>query len=175
MEPYWAERPWSRALKGKKVLVVHPFAALIEKQYREHRTHLFENPDVLPEFELQTIEAVQSLGGDAGQFKTWFEALHYMEEEIDKRDFDIALIGCGAYGFPLAAHVKRSGKKAVHLGGALQLLFGIKGNRWEDPRYGEDALGRKSPYLELFNEYWCRPDKDMKPVHANKVEGACYW
>lgn len=49
-----------------------------------------------------------------------------MKDEIDKRDYDIALIGCGAYGFPLAAHIKRSGKKAVHLGGALQLLFGIK-------------------------------------------------
>lgn len=46
---------------------------------------------------------------------------------MDKIDYDICLIGCGAYGFPLAAHAKRKGKKAVHLGGALQLLFGIKG------------------------------------------------
>lgn len=51
-----------------------------------------------------------------------------MKDEIDKQDYDIALIGCGAYGFPLAAHIKRSGKKAIHLGGALQLLFGIKVN-----------------------------------------------
>lgn len=32
-------------------------------------------------------------------------------------DYDICLIGYSAYGFPLAAHAKRKGKKAVHLGG----------------------------------------------------------
>ncbi len=175
MEPYWADRPWTRALKGKRVLVIHPFAKLIEKQYLESRMQLFKNPDVLPEFELQTIQAVQSIGGDGGQFETWFDALKFMEEEIDKKDYDIALIGCGAYGFPLAAYVKRSGKKAVHIGGALQLMFGIKGKRWENPNYGEDALYRKSPYLELFNEYWCRPGKEFTPVNAKKVEEACYW
>ena len=58
-----------------------------------------------------------------------------MKAQIDKEDFDICLIGAGAYGFPLAAYVKRKGKKAVHLGGALQLLFGIKGSRWEDPNH----------------------------------------
>ncbi len=175
MEPYWANIPWTRALKGKKVLVVHPFANLIEKQYNERRTHLFKNPDVLPEFELKTLQAVQSIGGYGGKFNTWFDALHYMEEEIDKRDYDIALIGCGAYGFPLAAHVKRKRKKAIHLGGALQLLFGIKGRRWEIPNYGGDILGRKNPYPALFNEYWCRPGEDVKPAKADKVEGACYW
>ncbi len=175
LEPYWADSPWTRALRGKKVLVVHPFAKLIERQYREHRTQLFKNSDVLPEFELQTIQAVQSLGGDCGRFNTWFDALHYMEDEIDKRVYDIALIGCGAYGFPLAAHVKRAGKKAVHLGGALQLLFGIKGKRWEDPNYGSGTFGIKGKYLELFNEYWCRPGDEDKVTNAEKVEGGCYW
>lgn len=74
-----------------------------------------------------TLEAVQSLGGSNNKFQSWFEALQWMEDEMDKTDYDICLIGCGAYGFPLAAHAKRKGKKAVHLGGALQLLFGIKG------------------------------------------------
>lgn len=80
------------------------------------------------------IRAVQSLGGNS-QFKDWFEALEYMKTEIDKVDYDICLIGAGAYGFPLAAHVKRQGKQGVHLGGALQLLFGIKGKRWEMANY----------------------------------------
>jgi glycerol-3-phosphate dehydrogenase len=49
-----------------------------------------------------------------------------------KKDYDVALIGCGAYGLPLASHVKRKGKQSIHLGGGLQLLFGIKGKRWDD-------------------------------------------
>lgn len=110
LEPYHAKHPWSRVLKGKKVLVIHPFAETIQHQYEQKRTLLFKNPDVLPEFQLETIKAVQSLGGQS-PFNTWFDALEYMKDEIDKRDYDIALIGCGAYGFPLAAHVKRTGKK----------------------------------------------------------------
>lgn len=175
LEPYWSKTPWTRVLKGKKVLVIHPFAELIKLQYKENRTKLFKNSEVLPEFELHTIEAVQSIGGETHGFIDWFEALKWMEDEMDRTDYDIALIGCGAYGFPLAAHAKRMGKKAVHLGGALQLLFGIKGNRWENPEYGAIRLKRKNAYPELFNEYWIRPDEQDTPKAANEVEGGCYW
>lgn len=94
---------------------------------------------------------------------------------MDKVDYDIALIGCGAYGFPLAAHAKRMGKQAVHLGGALQLLFGIKGHRWETMEYGTDILPRGGMYMEMFNEHWVRPTVAETPRTAQKVENACYW
>ena len=42
----------------------------------------------------------------------------YMKAEINKSNYDICILGCGAYGFPLAAHVKRMGKKAIHMGGS---------------------------------------------------------
>lgn len=176
LEPFWSKKPWTKALEGKKVLVVHPFAKTIISQYNNHRTQLFKNPDILPLFQLETIEAIQSLGGDNTQFKDWFEALEFMKKEIDSKDYDICLIGCGAYGFPLAAHIKRKGKKAIHMGGALQLLFGIKGKRWEDPNYGvkEWSIPYGS-YTSLINEYWVRPENKTKPQNANQVEGGCYW
>ncbi len=176
MEPWYADRPWTEALAGKKVLVVHPFAEQIASQYGK-RGLLFDNKAILPDFQLRTVKAVQSLGGKNGQgFRTWFEALEWMEGEMDKEDYDIALIGCGAYGFPLAAHAKRSGKKAVHMGGALQLLFGIKGNRWEDPMYGVREWGLPEGfYTKLFNENWVKPDSSTRPANAEQVEGACYW
>ena len=171
MEPCWSKHPWSRVLEGKRVLVVHPFAEDICRQYDNNRERLFDNPDVLPEFSsLRVIKAVQSLGGEDNGFKNWFEALEWMKLEIDKEDYDIALIGCGAYGFPLAAHVKRTGKKAVHLGGALQLLFGIKGKRWENSGY--NLLYN---YTSLFNNYWVYPNKSTKPQNAEEIEGGCYW
>ena len=175
LEPYTSKTPWSRALKGKKVLVVHPFAELIEEQYKK-RAFLFDNPAVLPEFELQTLQAVQSIGGETNGFTDWFEALEWMKDEVDKRAYDVCLIGAGAYGFPLAAHIKRQGKKAVHLGGALQLLFGIKGKRWENPNYGVMEWGiPKGYYVELKNKYWVRPMHKEKPKTAAEVEDACYW
>ena len=63
-----------------------------------------------------------------------------MVKEIEKKDFDIALIGAGAYGMPLAYKIKKMGKKAIHIGGSLQCLFGIKGSRWEAPVYNYNNL-----------------------------------
>jgi hypothetical protein len=176
LEPFWSDIPWTSALTGKKVLVIHPFADTILNQYL-NRGKLFNNCDILPEFKcLNVIQAVQTLGDGDERFIDWFEALEYMKSEINNLDYDVCLIGCGAYGFHLAAHVKRNGKKAVHLGGALQLLFGIKGKRWEDPNYGVKEWGIPvGSYSDLMNEYWVRPGDVYKPKNANKVEGACYW
>lgn len=168
-EPWWQKKPWTKVLKGKKVLVIHPFAELIEDQYKK-RELLFSNQDILPEFELITIKAVQSINGECEDFRTWFEALEFMKKEIEKKDFDISLIGCGAYGFCIAAHIKRMGKKAFHMGGVLQLLFGIKGARWEDPNYHH-----KYNYTSIFNNYWIKPSKQFIPKSARQVENSCYW
>ncbi len=159
------EQPWTSVLEGKKVLVVHPFAETIQSQY-EKRESLFKNQKILPKFaSLEVVKAVQSVAGNPVDFSTWFEALDWMKAEIDKKDYDIALLGCGAYGFPLAAHVKRQGKKAVHLGGVLQFLFGIKGKRYiENPEY-----------LQYINEHFVFPSEADKPLMANRVEGGCYW
>ncbi len=176
LDPFWSDIPWTKALSGKKVLVVHPFAETILNQY-SNRAVLFKNFDTLPVFNsLSVIKAVQSLGEGDNRFADWFEALEFMKSEIDRHDYDVCLIGCGAYGFNLAAYVKRSGKKAVHLGGALQLLFGIKGKRWEDPNYGVKEWGIPvGSYFNLMNEYWVRPGDIYKPKNAEEVEGACYW
>ena len=82
LEPYWAIEPWTRALEGKKVLVIHPFASLIESQYAEKRELLFQDKRVLPSFELKTLQAVQSIGGES-EFKDWFEALDWMKTRMD--------------------------------------------------------------------------------------------
>ncbi len=175
--PFFVERPWTRVLQGKKVLVIHPFEKTVRKQSLQ-REKLFQNPGVFPDYELHTLKAVQSMGGDGGKYATWFEALRDMEDKIAAEDFDIALLGCGAYGLPLAAFIKRMGKKAVHIGGGLQLMFGIKGRRWENGSYQWTySTPVKLPlnYEDLYNEYWCRPLSEETPSVASKVENACYW
>ncbi len=176
LEPYYVQIPWTRALEGKRVLVIHPFANQIRRQYELNREKLFDNRLVLPKFDLNVLPAIQSLGGEANGFASWFDALDYMKREMDKIDYDICIIGCGAYGFHLAAHAKRMGKKAIHMGGATQLLFGIKGNRWEDPMYGVKEWGLPAGfYPKMFNEYWIKPGEEGRPKNAEQVEGACYW
>lgn len=168
--PFGSDVPWTAALENKKVLVVHPFAETIQKQYlRKELIH--KDPRVLPTFDLQTIKAIQTIGNQGdGRFETWFDALEFMKNEIDKMDYDVCLLGCGAYGMPLAAHVKRSGKKAVHLGGSLQLLFGIRGARWENSNYNATYN-----YSKLMNEFWVKPSATETPSKAQQVEEGCYW
>ena len=166
LEPWYAKNPWTRALEGKKVLIVHPFEESIRSQLK-NREKLFENPQMLPECEFKTLKAVQTSGGQKDErFQNWFDALQYMCDEIDKIDYDIALIGCGAYGFPLAAHCKKQGKQAVHVGGALQLFFGIKGKRWDE---------LEPNIVKMYNEYWNYPLDCETPKNHGAVEGGTYW
>ena len=167
LEPFRFAKPWSAALEGRKVLVVHPFVESIRKQYAQKRRLLFASADVLPDFELKTFKSVQSMAGLKVDFNSWFDAYRYMCEEVARIDFDICLIGAGAYGLPLASFVKQLGKQAIHLGGVTQILFGIKGKRWE--REYEDTTAK------LFNEHWVRPLPSETPAGKNMVDKGCYW
>ncbi len=165
LDPYLRERPWSAALEGKKVLVVHPFTETIRRQY-ERREQLFPGTDVLPRFgALHLVRAVQSIAGNPVPYASWFEALEAMEREMDRYDYDVALIGCGAYGFHLAAHAKRRGKVGLHMALMVQLLFGIKGTRWDN----------QPDYCRFYNDAWVRPSDDERPRGAETIEGGCYW
>jgi hypothetical protein len=143
------------------VLVIHPFEASIRKQY-EKRAVLFEDPRILPAFTLKTLKAVQSIGENPKGFETWFDALDWMCARVREIEFDVALIGAGAYGLPLAAYVKGLGKKAVHLGGASQIMFGIKGKRFD----------QWPEYQKLYNEHWTRPLPEETPAAIMLFDGA---
>ncbi|PGQ82095.1 hypothetical protein COA18_15445 [Priestia megaterium] len=166
LEPYYhPSNPWTKSLAGKKVLVIHPFSESISQQYERNRNRIFKEENMLPTFDLHTLKSVQSISGNSGGHKSWFEALNFMQNAIDSVDYDVALIGAGAYGLPLASYIKARGKIAIHLGGATQILFGIKGKRWD-----------KHPFISsLYNENWTRPTQNEIPNDFKNVEGGCYW
>lgn len=166
--PFFSDRPWTKTLEGKNVLVVHPFKHTIEKQYAKRKS-LFANNDILPDFNLKVIKAVQSIAGESTPYNDWFEALDSMKTAIAGTDFDVAILGCGAYGLPLAGFIKEElGKKAIHMGGGTQLMFGIKGRRWT-------VDYKNSCYRDLYNEHWVSPEAEERPTKASQVEGGCYW
>jgi len=163
--PFFWKNPWTKYLKGKTVLVIHPFAEEINLQYNNHRHEIWQDPDVLPAFSLKTYKAVQSILGIETEYSSWFEALNKMKSDISQIEFDVAIIGCGAYGMPLAAYCKELGKQAIHLAGWTQVLFGIIGTRWENnPKVNS-----------MINKSWIRPLKSSTPHNAKEVENACYW
>jgi hypothetical protein len=157
------------ALRGKRVLVVHPFVESIHRQYQRRRLVWARCPGRTPDFYLETLKPVESFADMDAPFESWFDALEHMKSQIDRAAFDLAILSCGAYGFNLAAHIKRTGRKAWHMGGAVQLIFGIIGQRWERiPAYAE----RLSTFR---NEYWVRPLETERPAGYGKVDGAGYW
>lgn len=165
LEPWFYDDPWSYELKGKKVLLIHPFEESIKHQFLQ-KDSLYKNPKTLPDFELNTIKAVQTIAGQKSEFETWFDALDSMKDQITKTDFDIAIIGCGAYGFPLASFVKDLGKQAIHMGGVTQLLFGIKGKRWEEWEHYTDLRKNNGESWIFSSEI---------PENFKKIEDGCYW
>ena len=165
LEPYFYPKPWTAALAGRRVLVVHPFAASIASQYRLHRQSLFADPEILPEFELEVLVPPQTLAPSNGGYTDWEEAFNDLVTKVLECKFDVALLGCGAYGLPLGAAIKRDGRKAIHLGGSLQILFGIRGRRW-------DAFPE---FQHFWNDAWVRPSAAETPQRANAVDSGCYW
>ena len=166
LAPYLYENPWTSALQGKRVLVVSPFTDTIVKQYAR-REMLFENPDVLPQFaELIPLKAVQSIAGTPTDYSDWFAALEKMKQSMSSCEYDVALIGCGAYGMHLSAHAKRTGHIGIHTAGWTQMLFGIYGNRW---------LNDEPQFRRFINPHWVRPSDEEKPAGADSIENACYW
>jgi len=165
LEPFYSGSPWTEHLHNKKVLVISPFTDTIEKQY-SIKDKLWKDPRILPDFKLLTIKHQHSPGIDkASPYSSWKEMIENIKKLMSNTDYDVLLIGAGASALPLVAHAKRSGKKGIHLGGPLQLLFGIKGGRWDNGPIGK----------HFYNEYWVKPSLEETPEKFKNIEGGCYW
>lgn len=163
IEPFFFENPWTEALAGKKVLVINPFDESIRQQYKK-RELLFQNKKILPEFELHTLKSVMVLTPEDNPYGSVIDVIDYMYEEAMKIDFEVALLGCGPVGMPLAERLRKQGKQVIYLGGVLQVLFGIKGKRWDC----------QEKYTALYNEHWIYPVEEP-PKGAEKLDSGCYW
>jgi hypothetical protein len=171
LSPLGEPDSWVQHLAERKVLVIHPFSKTIEHQYRHNRMRVFQNKNWLPQFYLQLYKPFQTSGeGVSPEIpSSWDSALNMMLDEISKLEFDIALISAGGYGLPLAAGLKQSGKIAIHVGGVLQLFFGIRGGRW-------DSVASQYGSLSLYHtDSWVRPLKEETPDWSKSIEGGAYW
>ena len=165
LEPFYHDRPWSARLAGKRVVVVTPFAATVAAQYGRREAIWRSRPDVLPAFDLRTVRCPLSAALAGPQYPDWFAALDGITAEMDAAPYDMAIVGAGAWGVPLVSHAKRTGHAAVHLGGPTQILFGVRGGRWDANR----------TLVPLYNDAWVRPSGEDRPVAFRTIENGCYW
>lgn len=143
--------PWTKNLKGKKVLVVSSHVNTIKQQWKKMKDIWGEHLEEIAPFDL--VDVVRSPFHpqmDDRQYEnctSWDQTLNHMKNLIDQYEYDVLLVGAAAYSPALADHAKRKGKIGITLCGAIQLYFGILGSRWTTQDYYKD-------WLKLFNENW---------------------
>ncbi len=166
LETYYIQRNhWTSVLKGKTVLVMHPFFDSIKNQFRIREKIWPGKEYILPDFSLVQIKVPQLPLLVTPEHSDWFSSLEGMKQKMALIDFDVAFIGAGAYSLPLAVYAKKLGKQGIHLGGATQVYFGIRGRRF-------DSNPDVSPF---FNEHWIRPLPQDTPGKKDNIENGCYW
>jgi glycosyltransferase involved in cell wall biosynthesis len=94
-------------------------------------------------------------------YRSWAEGLEILSGKVAQEQFDVAVIGAGAWSLPLAAQIKKSGRSAIHTGGETQLFFGIKGQRWN--------------HIDFYNSAWVSVLPEETPELRAKIDDACYW
>lgn len=112
--------------------------------------------------EWRVIYSENTIKGNEPTDKTFQEVLLDLFNRCIKEDRDIYFLSCGSYGIPLTNMLKNAGKKAIYVGGFLQLLFGLKGKRWDDIKIVN----------QHYNKNWIYPS--IKPINGDQVESWCY-
>jgi hypothetical protein len=154
-------------------LLIAPFASFAAQRADKKIFESVWSRIGVPWFEPEAVRAIDIPYGFIGQVKTFerfgdsLKLKNYICGQIDSLDFDVALIAAGSLAIPLAVHIKSAGKVAISLGGHLQVLFGILGQRWLRDEFW------KQNYI---NEHWVRMPKQFVPENsANLVDNGAYW
>ena len=172
LEPYYVPEvfQWTSALEGRRVAVVSSFAeTACEQASRSYA--VWSGRAVLPKatyLPVQTRYSPRLAQGRAewpDTMKSWETAVTDVVARVMEQNADIILIGCGGLGMIIGHELRIRGKVCIVMGGAIQVLFGIKGRRWQN----------HSIISTFWNDAWVWPRLEDTPGGADEVEGGCYW
>ncbi|MBV9310730.1 MAG: hypothetical protein JOZ73_07855, partial [Solirubrobacterales bacterium] len=145
--PNREEACWLPALRERRILLICPFADLLAQRANEETFEAVWAKTGKRWFHPADVDALELPYGyepaTQARYETALELLEEVKAEIDRRTFDVALIAAGGLGIPIASFVKERGQVGISLGGHLQVLFGVLGERWRTrewlDRYVSDA------------------------------------
>jgi hypothetical protein len=169
-------RCWLPHLRDRRVLLVCPFATVLRERANAATYEAVWAAVGKRWFDPASVEAIEPPYGIEPatwtQFSDCLELEALITRRMDETDYDVALIAAGGLGIPLATHAKRSGRVGISLGGHLQLIFGVYGERW---------LARERYRDRYFNDAWIGvpsshvpSDVALAPVRAT-LENETYW
>lgn len=174
LEPYYEADPSNRYTlaipEGEKIAIISPFADSLMKQCSKLHliwpipvwsvNHLFVPIQTF----FSPLVATEQHQWPA-RIKSWQTACVDIVEKVISVGAKYVLIGCGALSLPIAVALKQAGCVAIHTGGATQILFGIKGRRWDN----------HGVISKFYNDNWKRPYPHEVPTLATAIENGCYF
>jgi hypothetical protein len=172
LEPYYVplEERWTNLLRGQTVSVISCFTETMKSQ-SAILDKLFSS-EVLPsDIRWNWVQAghspklAEGVNEWPSEIRSSIDAVDWIVSEVIRQGSRFALIGCGGIGMLVAKKLKERGVIAIVLGGAIQVLFGIKGKRWKN----------HSIISKFWNEYWVSPSEAETPRGSSGIEGGCYW
>ena len=169
---------WQNLFQHKTILIISPFINSIQTQLDLSKRDKvwsgkwsgFWSPNI----NFKYIKFLHPYSISSDKDKSTYPMNHTLLMEqyqsiIDNiGGFDIALIGAGGYSLLLCDYIKsKKGKTAFHLGGGLQMMFGVYGNRW---------INSNNPIIrEYINNYWIRPIEEEIPIGYKDQEFGAYF
>jgi hypothetical protein len=170
----WVEE----ACAGRRTVVVSPFAELIKAQWDKGNVERLR-----PRFMPSTMGyfSFPYCFGNDGPHSSSFKTIEFASELLTSQTSrgDVVLLSCGSMGVPLADKLQRRGVHAFYCGGAMQLYFGIMGERWRRVGDRDRAL---HPQDDLLSSLYTAPELWIDPVpasfvppNARSIEDGCYW
>ena len=175
LEPYYVPPllRWTNLLEEKKVAVVTSFAKTVASQVKKgHSIWGYEAETFFPPrvtwIPIQTGYSPELAQGRATwppEVTCWQDAVAYLKKKVVDSGAEACIIGCGGLGMILGAELKKAGLQCIVMGGAIQVLFGIKGRRWAS----HDVISK------MWTDGWVWPSLEETPGGASAVEGSCYW
>jgi hypothetical protein len=175
LEPYYVKPQlrWTQHLAGKRVAIINAFAEICETQtYMSKAVWPTDTESLLPSsttwIPINTYYSPRLANGRAGwphYIVDWEDAVEHVVNRVMQEGCDVAIIGCGGIGMIIGHILKKKGLQCIVMGGATQILFGIRGKRWET----HEIISK------FFNDAWVYPPEHYKPANYKLIENGCYW
>lgn len=196
LESFYTSRDnwWQTLFAGRSILIISPFVDSIQQQLAPDKRDKvwcgqwsgFWPNDIVFKFirfehPWSLLSKEEHANSELEASKCFSDKLKRFEKKIDGvGDFDIALIGAGCYSLPLCAYIKNTKSRiAFHLGGGLQMMFGVYGSRWNILLPNTPVLGNTLLPSGIFKEYvndaWIRPSGNEIPSGYKMQEGGAYF
>ncbi len=166
--PSEPERCYLPALAGLDVLLLCPFADFLAERANEATFERVWAKTGKEWFHPRSVQSLELPYGFASATQRRYETLLDLHadiaRELGERTYDVALIAAGGLGIPLANAARREGRIGISLGGHLQVLFGVLGERWR---------GRPDWRERYFNDAWVDLPPAYVPAAGESTEN--YW